>query len=70
MLAAGSAIDPYWNLYAVHKNEEVYQILEQYKIGSLALDSRVIIELVLILKLEKRTWLLTVMLNVLFISSH
>ena len=45
MLAAGSAIDPYWNLYAVHKNEEVFAILEQYKIGSLALDSRVIIEL-------------------------
>lgn len=45
LLAAGSAIDPYWNLYAVHKNEEVYGILEQYKIGSLALDSRTEVDL-------------------------
>ena len=53
MLAAGAAIDPYWNLYAVHKNEEVYGILEQYKIGSLSLDSRVCTDFITFIILYK-----------------
>ena len=35
MLAAGSSIEPYWMLYAQHKTDEVYEILESYRIGNL-----------------------------------
>ncbi len=35
-LAAGGAVEPFWELYAVHKgNQEVYDMLEQYRIGNL-----------------------------------
>lgn len=37
LLAAGGAVDPYWNLYAQHKTEEVLEILEEYRIGSIDL---------------------------------
>lgn len=33
MMAAGNAIDPFWNLYAVHKQPEILKILETYRIG-------------------------------------
>lgn len=36
MLAAGGAIDPFWNLYAVHQTSEVWDILEEYRIGNLS----------------------------------
>lgn len=33
--AAGGSIDPYWNIFAVHKQKYVYDILEQYLIGEI-----------------------------------
>ena len=33
--AAGGAVDPYWNIFTIHKKEEVYDILEQYYIGNI-----------------------------------
>lgn len=33
--AAGGAVDPYWNIFTIHKKEEVYDILEQYYIGDI-----------------------------------
>lgn len=36
LLAAGGPVEPYWSLYAVHKdNKEVMEILKQYEIGVL-----------------------------------
>ncbi|KAL2061448.1 hypothetical protein VTL71DRAFT_7721 [Oculimacula yallundae] len=31
--AAGGSIDSYWNIFTIHKRQDVYDILEQYKIG-------------------------------------
>ncbi|KAM3517931.1 hypothetical protein NHJ13051_008566 [Beauveria bassiana] len=31
--AAGGSIEPYWNIFAIHKNQYVYDILQQYLIG-------------------------------------
>jgi sulfite oxidase len=31
--AAGGSIDPYWNIFTIHKAPHVYEILEQYQIG-------------------------------------
>ncbi|XP_048474850.1 sulfite oxidase, mitochondrial isoform X2 [Rhincodon typus] len=36
MLAAGGAIEPFWAMYAVHNQEHVYSILEEYRIGELS----------------------------------
>jgi sulfite oxidase len=33
--AVGSSIDPYWNIFAIHQKQEVYDILEQYFIGKI-----------------------------------
>lgn len=35
LLAAGSAVEPFWELYNVHKNEEVFKLLQEMKIGRL-----------------------------------
>eukprot|EP00096_Caligus_rogercresseyi_P011107 TRINITY_DN4281_c0_g1_i1.p1 TRINITY_DN4281_c0_g1~~TRINITY_DN4281_c0_g1_i1.p1 ORF type:complete len:575 (-),score=90.43 TRINITY_DN4281_c0_g1_i1:175-1899(-) len=36
LLAGGSSIEPFWHLYAIHKNNrEVYTLLEKYRIGNL-----------------------------------
>ncbi|KAE8626481.1 hypothetical protein XENTR_v10006639 [Xenopus tropicalis] len=35
MLAAGGALEPFWALYGVHKNEHVLEILKEYKVGEL-----------------------------------
>lgn len=35
MLAAGSNLEPYWDMYAIHKKDEVLEILQEYKIGLL-----------------------------------
>ncbi|RWS31355.1 putative sulfite oxidase-like protein, partial [Leptotrombidium deliense] len=35
LMAAGGAVDPFWELYAVHKNPQVLDILEKYRIGNL-----------------------------------
>ncbi|KAM0344092.1 hypothetical protein ACHAPU_007813 [Fusarium lateritium] len=31
--AAGGSIDPYWDIFSIHKNDYVYEILNQYLIG-------------------------------------
>ncbi|GKT65162.1 sulfite oxidase [Colletotrichum tofieldiae] len=31
--AAGGSIDPYWNIFTIHKSPHVYEILNQYLIG-------------------------------------
>ena len=36
MLGAGGSVEPFWSLYAVHKNPHVLKILEQYRIGELS----------------------------------
>lgn len=36
LLAAGGDIEPFWNLYAVHKSDQIYRILEEYRIGNLS----------------------------------
>jgi sulfite oxidase len=33
--AAGGSIDPYWNIFTIHKKQDVYEILEQFKIGEI-----------------------------------
>ncbi|XP_078727484.1 sulfite oxidase, mitochondrial isoform X2 [Lampetra fluviatilis] len=35
LLAAGGALEPFWAMYAVHNNEHVLEILEEYRIGRL-----------------------------------
>lgn len=35
LLAAGGALEPFWALYAVHKQEHVLEILSEYKVGTL-----------------------------------
>lgn len=31
--AAGGSLDPYWDIFSIHKNEYIYEILSQYLIG-------------------------------------
>ena len=38
VLAAGGSLEPFWALYAVHNNQHVLDILEEYRIGSLKED--------------------------------
>jgi sulfite oxidase len=33
LMAAGGSLEPFWLLYAVHKNPEVLALLEQFRIG-------------------------------------
>ncbi|CAH0727684.1 unnamed protein product, partial [Brenthis ino] len=33
--AAGLSVEPFWNVYGMHKTEEVYKLLESYRIGNL-----------------------------------
>jgi sulfite oxidase len=33
--AAGGSLDPYWDIFTIHKRKDVYDILEQYKIGEI-----------------------------------
>lgn len=36
LMAAGGSIEPFWDIYAVHKgNAEVYELLEKYRVGNL-----------------------------------
>ena len=32
--AAGGSVEPYWKIFSIHQKQEVYDILEQYLIGS------------------------------------
>ncbi|XP_054859958.1 sulfite oxidase, mitochondrial isoform X2 [Eublepharis macularius] len=36
LLAAGGALEPFWALYAMHKQEHVLEILQSYKVGELS----------------------------------
>jgi len=36
LLAAGSSVEPFWSLYAVHKKPEILLMMEEYRIGNLA----------------------------------
>ncbi|KAJ0182213.1 hypothetical protein K1T71_001582 [Dendrolimus kikuchii] len=36
--AAGLSIEPFWNVYGMHKTQEVYKLLETYRIGNLHED--------------------------------
>lgn len=40
MLAAGSAIDPYWQVFAQHNSDQVWEMLEEYRIGHVAMVDR------------------------------
>lgn len=33
--AAGGSIDPYWDIFTIHKRQDVYDILESFKIGEI-----------------------------------
>ncbi|EDO34529.1 predicted protein [Nematostella vectensis] len=35
MLAAGSRLDPYWNIHDFHKRDDIVKILSEFRIGSL-----------------------------------
>jgi hypothetical protein len=41
LLAAGGPLEPFWNLYAVHQNAEVYQLLAPMRIGKLKASDQV-----------------------------
>lgn len=34
--AAGSSVEPYWDMYAQHRQEYVYEVLEEMRVGNLA----------------------------------
>ena len=35
LMAAGKSIEPFWDVYSVHKNDEIYEIMESYRIGNI-----------------------------------
>lgn len=35
MMAAGSAIDPFWNVYKQHETKEIFKLLETFRIGNI-----------------------------------
>ena len=41
LLAAGGGLEPFWNMYAVHKNDSVFEILEELRIGNIHPDDKV-----------------------------
>lgn len=40
ILAAGGSIEPFWELYGVHKQEEILELLETFRIGNLSQEDR------------------------------
>lgn len=40
MLAAGSALEPFWSMYAIHLNNEAIEFIKEYRIGTLPADER------------------------------
>lgn len=38
LLGAGNSVEPFWMLYAVHKNPHVFKILETMRIGNLSAE--------------------------------
>lgn len=41
MLAAGSAIDPFWNIFQQHNTPEILELLESFRIGNLDVEDSV-----------------------------
>ncbi|CAH2050955.1 unnamed protein product, partial [Iphiclides podalirius] len=39
--AAGLSIEPFWNVYGMHKTQQVYKLLESYRIGNIHEDDMV-----------------------------
>ncbi|RUS78220.1 hypothetical protein EGW08_014034 [Elysia chlorotica] len=35
LMAAGKSIEPFWEVYSVHKNDEIFEIMESYRIGNI-----------------------------------
>ncbi|KAJ5454877.1 Sulfite oxidase [Penicillium daleae] len=35
LAASGGSLEPYWDIFTIHKRPDVYEILEQYKIGEI-----------------------------------
>lgn len=35
LMAAGKSIEPFWEIYSVHKNDEIFEIMESYRIGNI-----------------------------------
>lgn len=42
MMAKGGPIEPFWQMYPFHKNEQIIKLLKDYKIGEL--DSRDVLQ--------------------------
>ena len=40
LLAAGSSLEPFWAVFAAHNTDEVRHILEEWRIGNIALEDR------------------------------
>ena len=40
LMASGASVDPFWDLYAVHKTKNVLDLLESYRIGNLNPEDR------------------------------
>ena len=38
MLAAGKNLEPFWDIYAIHKKDEIFEILNEFYIGDLSKD--------------------------------
>lgn len=38
MMAAGSSIEPFWNIFANHHQNDIYQLLESMRIGNLSTE--------------------------------
>uniref|UniRef100_A0A8D9A398 sulfite oxidase n=1 Tax=Cacopsylla melanoneura TaxID=428564 RepID=A0A8D9A398_9HEMI len=38
MKAAGSSIEPFWAMYGVHMQDEVFELLETYRIGNISME--------------------------------
>ncbi|UXI22121.1 hypothetical protein NH340_JMT08064 [Sarcoptes scabiei] len=40
LLGAGNSVEPFWKVYSQHHNQQVYRILESYRIGNLREEDR------------------------------
>ena len=40
LMAAGGQLEPFWDLFAVHKRKDVFDTLEKYRIGNLSPEDR------------------------------
>ncbi|XP_076357299.1 sulfite oxidase isoform X1 [Tachypleus tridentatus] len=40
LMAAGGSLEPFWEMYAVHKKDEILAMMEEYRIGNLRVEDR------------------------------